>query len=298
MSDSQLHLLPLPFYGEGTFLHHVEDAAGVVCDPHHHLYHELDYILKGQGVFAVGSRKFQVSPGDVIYLARGVYHWRMSDAGHPLELCNLTIDDQDMRRVLNAQFAGQGGEWPWWRHWPRPELKGAETRAFLGMLVGLMRKRPHAVRLRPWQIRAHPMRWQSAADRVPSADVERLLPGIAGLLGLVRAGGVPDPGLHALVRRVRLAPNEPLSLDKEAERLGVSRWWLSRVFKRRFGVTLWEHRDYARADLAIRQLLTSDIPVGNLGRSLGYTGTAQFIATFKRLTGLTPNRLRQRYRQA
>jgi AraC-like DNA-binding protein len=146
-----------------------------------------------------------------------------------------------------------------------------------------MRNRPRAVR-------------PGSIDKlVPPADMARLRPGIARLLGLGRAGGRPCPDLQALARRVRLAPHLPLSLDKEAERLGVSRWWLSRVFKRRFGVTLWEHRDYARADLAIHRLLSSDIPVEELGRSLGYTGTAQFIATFKRLTGLTPGRFRRRY---
>jgi AraC-like DNA-binding protein len=127
--------------------------------------------------------------------------------------------------------------------------------------------------------------------------MDRLLPGVAGLLEFERKGGAPEPDLLSLARRVRSAPHEHLSLDEEAERLGVSRWWLSRVFKRRFGVTLWEHRDYARTDLAIRRLLASDIPVAELGRSLGFRGTAQFIATFKRLTGLTPGRLRRRYRQ-
>lgn len=298
MPDSKPHLLPAPFYGGGTYLHHVEDAAGVVCDPHHHLYHELDYILKGRGVFAVGARKVEVGAGDVIYLARGVYHWRMSDTDHPLELCNLTIADEDMRRVLHAQPAGQGTEWPWWRHWPRTELAGDDAQACLRILVRLMRKRPHAVRLRPWQPHARPTRWQSAADRVPPKEVNRLLPGVAGLLGLARAGGEAGPDLHALAQRVRRAPHLPLSLDDEAARLGVSRWWLSRVFRRRYGVTLWEHRDYARTDLAIQRLLASDIPVGELGRELGFAGTAQFINTFKRLTGLTPGRLRLRYGHA
>lgn len=295
MPVSKPHLMPASFYGGGTYLHWVKDAAGVVCDPHHHLYHELDFVLKGRGVFAVGARKVDVGAGDVIYLARGVYHWRMSDADHPLELCNLTVADEDMRGVLNAQPEGQGAEWPWWRHFVKPELGGVEIQTFLRELVDLMRKRPHAVRLRPWQTRARRMPWHSDADRVAPADVTRLLPGIAGLLGLARAGGEAGTDLHALAQRVRRAPELPLSLDEEAARLGVSRWWLSRIFRRRFGVTLWEHRDYARVDLAIRRLLESGVTVRDLGRELGYAGTAQFIATFKRLTGLTPNRLRGRY---
>lgn len=295
MPESQLHLLPLSFYGSGTHLHHVKDTAGVVCDPHHHLYHELDYVLAGQGVFAVGARKVDVRPGDTVYLARGVYHWRMSDSGHPLQLCNLTIDDRDMRRVLNAHPGGKGMDWPWWRHWPKSELADAKTQAFLRNLVGLMRTRPRAVRLKPGPTGVRAFRWRASDDRIPPTELTRLLHGIAALLAIEGKGGTPGPDLHALAQRVRRTPEQPLRLDEEAARLGVSRWWLSRVFKRRFGVTLWEHRDYARADLAIQHLLSSDIPVRDLGRSLGYAGTAQFITTFKRLTGLTPARLRRRY---
>ncbi len=288
------HLSPLAFIGSGSHLHRVCDAVGVVCDPHHHLYHELDYVLKGRGLFAVGARKVEVRAGDMVYLARGVYHWRMSDAGCPLELCNLTIDDNDVRRVLRAHPAGPRTEWPWWRHWPRSELTGNEAQAFIRSLVCLMRRRPHTVRLRPGPPRTGPVDAESAG-RVSREDIDRLLPGIAGLLSLERDGGAAGPDLHALAQRVRRRPEQPLRLAEEAARLGVSRWWLSRVFRRRFGVTLWQHRDYARVDLAIERLLSSDVTVSELGRTLGYAGTAQFIATFKRLTGLTPARLRRRY---
>ncbi len=289
MPDRHTHLQPSPFQGEGTYLSHVVDVAGVVTELHHHLYHELDYILTGQGVFGVGKQKVNVSAGDMIYLGRGVNHWRMSELDHPVELCTLVIDDPDMERVRQARPSGKRAELPWWRHWSKSELlANAGTRGFLQELVTQMRKRP--------QTNSHtPV--SPIDERVPPADMDRLLPGIAGLLGLARSGGEPGPDLHALARRVRSAPHKHLSLDEEAARLGVSRWWLSRVFKRRFGVTLWEYRDYARTDLAIERLLSSDISVGDLGRSLGFRSTAQFIATFKRLTGLAPGRLRRRYLQ-
>ncbi len=293
---SAFHLMPLPFLGRGTHLDYVEDAAGVVCDPHHHLYHELDYVLKGQGTFAVGSQKISVKTGDVIYLARGVHHWRMSVMDDPLVLCNLTICDQDMHRLLNSLPAGHA-EWLWWRHWPESVLVTDGVRDVLRSLVGLMRKRLHVVRIKPRQSETPPMRRRVSDGRLSSKELNRLLPGITELL-LINRGDTPDPGLGALADRVRREPHLSLSLDEEAGRLGVSRWWLSRVFKRRFGVTLWEHRDYARVDLAIQRLLSSDIPVRELGRSLGFRGTAQFIATFKRLTGLTPGRLRRRYGSA
>jgi AraC-like DNA-binding protein len=246
-----------------------------MVDPHHHLYHELDFILSGRGVFAVGSRKVEVRAGDAVYLARGVHHWRQSDPSHPLELCNLVLDDPAMRRILDNAPPESLAEWPWWYRWTAHDLENPEQRLFLRRLVALMQRRD---------------------GLLTTAEIRSLLPGIGRLLALGRARMArAQPALHRLARRVRHAPQQRLNLNTEAARMGASRWWLSRVFKRHFGVSLWEHRNFARVDLAITKLLSSDVSVRELGRQMGFAGTAQFINTFKRLTGLTPEALRRRY---
>ncbi len=276
MPDQHPHLSPLPFYGQGTHLHHIRDPSGIICEPHHHLYYELDYVLNGRGVFAVGARKVEVKPGDLVYLARGVYHWRMSYADNSLELCNLTLADRDMQRFFDAHPAAEEVEWPWWRHWKKSELTDAASQALLDKMVRNMRRR---------------------TGRLPTVTVASMVPGIIELLSRDRPGGIAaGPELRTLARRIRHEPQLTLRLDTEAARLDVSRWWLSRIFKRRFALTLWEYRDYTRVEHAIRRLLTSDISVRKLGHELGFAGTAQFIATFKRLAGKTPARFRRRYK--
>lgn len=276
MSESRPTILPVPFFGGGVHLFHIHEPAGLICEPHHHLYHEIDYILSGRGVFAVGASKVEVATGDVMYLARGVHHWRKNDPKHPLEFCNLVLDDLSMRRVIDASLPSLVEDSPWWRHWPARDLDDPEIRKFLNRLVKSMH--PPARQLSPAKARS------------------LMLPGLGQLLMLSRTRTqAAPPGLHRLARRVRQKPHCPLDLDEEAARLGISRWWLSRAFKRYFGVSLWEHRDYARMEQAIKLLQTSDITVRDLGRRVGFAGTAQFINTFKRLTGLTPEKLRRRY---
>lgn len=271
--DAAPHLLPLAYLGGGVRLDHIHDPPGLIVEPHHHLYHEFDYVLGGRGVFAVGARKAEVGPGDAVYLARGVYHRRLSDPDQPLELCNLVLEDGAMRALLDTPLAGGLVVWPWWRHWPAAALTVPDRQVFLGRLVRRMAKGPQYV--------------------APS-DLKALLPGLGRLLASdplrLRAA---HPALPRLARRMRWHPEAPLSLDAEAARMGVSRWWLSRTFRVHFGVTLWEFRDYARTDMAIDLLLKSDLLVRDLARRVGFAGQAQFINTFKRLVGVTPNRLRR-----
>lgn len=265
------HLNPLPFLGQGTHLHHIHDPIGVVCEPHHHLYYELDYVLKGRGVFAVGARKVNVEAGDLVYFARGVYHWRKSDITHALELCNLTLASRDMQRFLEAHPEAETTLWPWWRHWKAGELTDRDSRLVLRKMTRAMRQH---------------------TGRLPPARVADILPGVVELLSRNHKEEVPGADLTALAQRIRRSPHCAFRLDTEAARLGVSRWWLSRVFKRRFALSIWEYRDYARVEQAILRLLSSDISVKSLGRALGFSSTAQFINTFKRLAGQTPGRFR------
>lgn len=264
-------IVPIPFLGRGSRISHVTDRPGQICELHHHLYHELDYVLDGRGMFSIGGRKVDVKAGDMVYLASGVHHWRTSTQKHPLELCTFTVDDPTMRPILDATPGAEHVEWPWWRHWAADDLHDDRSRAFLGALVRRMRRQ-----LGPQ----------------PATAVARLLPDLAGLLAAGRSREPAGPDLFGLAQRVRQSPHRKIGLDAEAARLGISPWWLSRLFRRRFGVGLWEHRDYARIDCAIVRLLSTDIGVRDLGRALGFSSPSQFIATFRRLAGLTPLQFR------
>ena len=210
MSISHPHIHPLAYLGSGARLEHIFDPAGLIVEPHHHLYHELDYVLSGNGVFAVGGQKVEVATGDMIYLARGVYHRRESDLQRPMELCNLILDDVTLRVILDEMPPVPLQEWPWWHRWAASDLEGPATRAFLHKLVRCMRPGPY---------------------HITKAQMKWLLPGIRNLLTLRREHvRSADPGLHRLAHRVRHNPERSLNLDEEAANIGVSRWWLSRTF--------------------------------------------------------------------
>ena len=86
-----------------------------------------------------------------------------------------------------------------------------------------------------------------------------------------------------------------VTVEYVARRLGVSLPFLSRTFKKIFGMTL---RDF----LILKKMLSAlylinkkpAILVKELAAALAYDSTSQFIAAFKKLIGCTPKKMLKR----
>jgi len=260
-------LLPAPYLGGGATLFHVKDPAGLLVEPHHHLYHEFDFALEGSGAYGIAGKNVPVGKGDLIYIAPGVYHRRHSDLGSPLSLCNLIIDDASLRGSSACE-----GPWPWWRVWGSSSPLPVQAAELVGYLLSIMKDRER---------------------KLGQSQLRRAAPLLRDLLSAYGGVSACSPGLAALAKRIRTRPWQRVSLDEEAERLGVGRHWLSRLFSRVFGVSMIEYRDFARVALAMEELKGGRRGVEALGRELGYSGKPQFIGVFKKLCGMTPSAFRK-----
>ena len=87
----------------------------------------------------------------------------------------------------------------------------------------------------------------------------------------------------------------PISVQGIADRLGLHRGYLSRVFKQATGYTLQQYIINVRITKA-RQFLTTGHPVEETARLCGFNNTASFCKTYKKHDdrGLTPHQRRSR----
>ncbi|MFC4597105.1 bifunctional transcriptional activator/DNA repair enzyme AdaA [Cohnella hongkongensis] len=81
---------------------------------------------------------------------------------------------------------------------------------------------------------------------------------------------------------------EPLSLGVLAEISHGSPYHLHRTFKKIKGVTPLEYIRQLRIDKAKLLLLSTELPVADVGSKVGLAHTPYFITLFKRTTGSTP----------
>ena len=92
---------------------------------------------------------------------------------------------------------------------------------------------------------------------------------------------------------VRRNLSAPISLDVLADHTGVSKFHLSREFKRTTGMTIITYINLCRCTEA-RQMILEGTPVSNAALACGFENMSYFTRTFKQLFGCVPSAYQKR----
>lgn len=107
-----------------------------------------------------------------------------------------------------------------------------------------------------------------------------------------------DPQLIRLLEWTRIhALDEDISVGRIAEKMGYNREYLSRMFKRRFGLGLLSYIHKLKLEAAKEMLSCTNHPVKQVADQVGMKDDKQFIKWFKRLSGVTPTEYRRAFHQ-
>ena len=86
--------------------------------------------------------------------------------------------------------------------------------------------------------------------------------------------------------------NTELSLEEMAKEVGISPYYLSKLFKESEGTGYIEYTTKLRMDYAKEQLGSTDRSVKEICRDAGYQDPNYFSRIFKKWTGMTPTEYR------
>ncbi len=86
----------------------------------------------------------------------------------------------------------------------------------------------------------------------------------------------------------------PISLKELADKLYLSNGYLSRFFKKNYGMSFAEYLTNVRLHHAVDQLLYTDIPITRIVYDNGFASVALFNKAFKKEYGETPSAVRKR----
>ncbi len=117
---------------------------------------------------------------------------------------------------------------------------------------------------------------------------------IVDRLGEWRASGVESLLLHA---KEYLDTNydKGVTLEEVAEKIGLSSYYLSKLFKERYQVTFIEYLTNRRLQKAKDLLLDGKTPLKEIALTIGYKDPNYFSRVFKKETGLSPREYRSKY---
>lgn len=83
-----------------------------------------------------------------------------------------------------------------------------------------------------------------------------------------------------------------VTLEETAARFFVTKEYLSKVFKLKFGEGFTEYVTKLRMERALRLMCEYDIAIKDIGPAVGYFDTAHFYRVFKKHFGFTPGQMR------
>jgi len=259
-------LLRLPAGLDGNLWLH-RDHGGILS-MHHHPELEFNLVTRGRGVYLLANRKFQIGPGDLLWLFPAQEHVLIEQTVD-FEMWIAVFKPKAVRRVtIDAaakvlREANPGGDYCRRLHRDDQGKVEALLAAIAGAhdRAGLFNAGLSYALLEAWRCFEH------AAD-VPAQDVH--------------------PAVEKAARIIRDNP-ESMSAEDLGRRAGLSPGRLSRLFKQQTGVALVDYRNRQRIErfLALygagqrRTMIDAALEAG-------FGSYPQFHRVFKRMIGCAP----------
>ncbi|MGE5528528.1 MAG: PocR ligand-binding domain-containing protein [Patescibacteria group bacterium] len=92
---------------------------------------------------------------------------------------------------------------------------------------------------------------------------------------------------------IRAHYGEPLTLEGVAQKVFISPFYLSHLFKEELGLTFVEYVTRVRVEEAKRLLADNGLSILGVAQKVGYEDASYFSKVFRRATGLSPNQYRR-----
>jgi AraC-like DNA-binding protein len=184
-------------------------------------------------------------------------------------------------------------------HFERPGAKSPATHLPLHLRLG---PAVAEARERIWRVVDHHRlaggRKDSPAAVAASAALQELLLWLqmksAQAAGPHRGSRV-EHALRKLEEAIETSLTKPMLLGELAAGAGLSTDYVARAFARRYGMRLQHYLLLRRIELARHLLVSSDLPVSEVGRRVGLPDPQYFNKQFRRIANVSPLAYRTRH---
>ncbi|MDQ0874627.1 YesN/AraC family two-component response regulator [Paenibacillus sp. V4I3] len=283
--DVELQKIPYRFsYRKIT----TEDYKGFY---HCHQGMEFLYVLQGTGQIVVNRKVYLIQPGTFLYLQPYQLHHIQVDV-HPDAPYERTIIALEPS-IFEHYFAAFPQLNDYFQHLWKNELEDQVLQQMDNMsFINQLFQHHHTV----FSSYQHDAKQQNFA----------LL--MLQVFQFLYAKGFGDPienGLHPqrqlhysekIMNWLEGHYSEEISLDKLAEHMHISKYYVSRIFKQETGSTLMEYILARRIKQACLLLNTSNKGIEQISIEVGMNNFPYFCQAFKKLVGTTPMKYRKKLR--
>lgn len=238
--------------------------------PYTHGCTELFYVLSGRGQFQVQSEIFPVQEGDLVLVEPNTEHTETSLDTAPLEYIVVGID---------------GIALPRWEQPYRHLCSSRDSQDILTQLRCILRETGQQA---------------PGYELVCQSYLNILLVLIARQIGFTDRGAAPKSTSRdsaAARRYIDLHYRENITLDTVAQAVHISKYHLSHVFRREYGISPIQYMLELRLQECRELLRTTDYPVSLISRMAGFSSPSYFSQRFAKAEGMTPAQYRKMHRK-
>lgn len=228
----------------------------------------FDYIVSGSGYVELDGVKYEVRPGDLIYVKKGVKLSYSTNDDNPYEKYWLSMDGEAIDSLIGYYLGDQS---LMIRH-------GCEAEPFLRLKSIIA---------------------SSGYDesRVMCVLLELIMRAACLPVRETRGGELNEYARceYAVEFKKYIEDhlNEHFSLDEAAEHFHISKRHLIRLFKEKYDQTPGAYHTDIRLTAAARYLTETDFSIGEIALSLGYSDQSFFSVMFKKKYGVYPTAYRR-----
>lgn len=97
------------------------------------------------------------------------------------------------------------------------------------------------------------------------------------------------PLLQAITSYIHEHYSQPLTLETIGNKVGISRWYLSKFFKRETGISIVEYINQYRCSNALALLLKSEHPISKISEMCGFSSLEYFSRVYTKQYGHAPS---------
>lgn len=245
----------------------------VMSVAHMHTDLELNFVISGGMDYFICGRFFRLLPGQLIVFWAGAPHQLVAHR-EQTETCWVTIP------------------LPWFMQWPIPDK--VRQRLLSGDV--LLDAEPEPFRqamLKQWA-----EDFQSGSDRqkIAALEVEALLRRLAlrqQAFGAESAKGASSDLVTRIARYVGQHYQDLAGLSQIAKAFKLNPNYLTQVFSKATGMSLWDYVIRLRIAHSQRLLLMSDLSVLEIALDSGFGSVSRFHAAFQKWCKTTPRQFRR-----
>ena len=247
------------------FLYHIDRVTNVTEGiPNYHTNIELLFCIEGQGEAICGAQRYAFKPGDIVVINSNVLHSVKSDT-YVRYYCLIVDDEFCLSNGIDCSKLRFD------THIKNEEVKNAYNkvcRAFAS------RDKTKITSVRYAVLGLILLLVQSYSETVEQSVYKN---------DIITAKRIKN-----VVEYIQSNMNTAITLDGIAEYVGISKFHLSRDFKRFTGNTIFEYINMTRCRTAA-SLIAGGMSVSSAANECGFENLSYFSRTFKKYIGRLPS---------